>query len=389
MIAERLSATRLALVLDFPYYGQLALRLNPEITHEVPTAATDGRRIIFNPDFCAPLPDPQLLWLYAHEVMHLALLHPFRIDGRDPKLFNVAADYVVNELLEKCITPAQNHFIQPIPGALRNRGYDGLSVEEIYAILQKNQKDNPSQPPPESIGDFQPPPGDESKEGDGNEPSPQGKGGAKALEQEWKNAAANAAQVARQMGQGKLPAELERRLGEIFEPTVPWQDLLRQFFSVASRDDYSWSRPNRRYAHLGFVLPSLRSKHLGNIVVAVDTSGSIDEEMLKHFLGEFQGILDSTHPQTHLIDCDSQVHSCREVFPGDIIADIPLKGGGGTRFQPVFDHVANHNLDPTVLLYFTDMEGSFPDPPPYETLWINHGDPRLKAPFGQTIHISS
>jgi predicted metal-dependent peptidase len=130
---------------------------------------------------------------------------------------------------------------------------------------------------------------------------------------------------------------------------------------------------------------------VGTIAVAVDTSGSIkcDSTLLKTFLSELQGILDTTAPEKlHLLDCDARVHTHTEFAPGDDLRGTIFHGGGGTSFTPVFDWLADHDIAPDVLVYLTDLEGSFPDSEPaFPTLWLNYGSPRATAPFGQTIHI--
>ncbi len=208
------------------------------------------------------------------------------------------------------------------------------------------------------------------------------------LEQEWKQAVAQAATVARMQSRGHLPAAIEQLISDLFEPVVSWQDLLRHFASQVTRDDYTFSRPNRRFAHAGVMFPSLRTESLGEIVVAVDTSGSIYgvPELLKSFLSELRGILDQCPPRIIVIDCDAAVHAVTEYFPGDDLCSHRFRGGGGTRFEPVFEHVEREGLEPAALLYFTDLYGSFPAvPPSYPTLWLNYEDPSNHAPFGQTM----
>ena len=389
-LLTRLQNARITMLLDFPWFGQLAMRLTPALDASIGTAATDGRSILFNPDFCQSLSDPELTWLYAHEVAHPGLLHPWRMGHRNPEKFNIAADYVVNELLQNVInsTPGASKRLQRIKNTYLDPKYYGLSVEQIYDLL-------PDSPPDQSpTGTFSKPGKDQSdSSGPSDSPSssdsPSTPTLSDSLESEWKQAAAQAATVARSRNRGQLPAALESILRDLFEPAVPWQDLLRQFASRICRDDYTFRRPNRRYAHQGFILPSLRTESLGRIVCAVDTSGSIRcvEKLLTAFLTELQDILDTSRPEViHLLDCDARIHSHTELRPGDDLRGTSFRGGGGTSFRPVFRHIQQHDLQPDCLIYFTDLEGSFPDePPPYPVLWINYGNPRTTAPFGQTV----
>ena len=223
---QRLQSARMTLLLDFPFFGQLALRLQPVIDYSVPTAETNGREIRFNPDFCDPLNDKQLTWLYAHEVAHPALGHLWRIGSRDMKKANIAADYVVNEMLESVINGQSGaaHRMQRLPGALLDRQYHGLSMEQIYALLP-DPASNGGKPEPSPAGSFTkpaPPKKDQANPPDQSDPSEAGPQPADNLEQEWKRAAAEAATVCRTRNRGQLPSAIAELLKELFEPAVPW-----------------------------------------------------------------------------------------------------------------------------------------------------------------------
>ena len=382
-LASRLQRARLALLLDFPFYGALAMRLDFRIDPSVETAETDGREIVFNPDFCAKQNDRQLVWLLAHEVSHPAFGHPWRQGSRDHDKFNAAADYAVNEMLEQVMatSPGAKARMERIPGVLLDPQYFGMSVEEIYSLLPDPPAGGGGPGGTSVVGTFIKPKASTSQRS--SEDS--------QLQQEWQAAAQEAATVARMKGKGSLPGCISELLRELVEPVVPWQDLLRQFASRVSRDDYSFSRPNRRYAHRGFMLPTLRSESLGPLVVAVDTSGSIrcSNKLLTAFLSELQAILDQVHPERiDMLDCDARIQARHEFTPCDDLRGTTFHGGGGTSFRPVFRDVAERDLQPAALIYFTDLEGSFPDKAPdYPVLWLNYGNPRTKAPFGETVTV--
>ncbi len=395
-LATRLQKARLSLLLDFPFFGQLAMRLTVDIDPAVDTAATDGRSIKFGPAFCDKLTDQELVWLYAHEVSHPAFGHIWRVGARDPEKWNAACDYVVNEMLDQVIAAkaGAKARMSRIRNVLLDSKYFGMSAEEIYTLLPDEPAGGGTPGGSAVVGTFskpQPDPADGEGEGDG-EGTGEGEGnGQDTLQQEWAAAAQQAATVSRMKARGDLPGNIAELIRELAEPAVPWQDLLRQFATRVNRDDYSFRRPNRRYAYRGFMLPTLRSESLGPLVVAVDTSGSIrcNEALLTTFLTELQGILDQTRPSAvHLIDCDARVHQRLEFQPGDDLRGTTFHGGGGTRFEPVFEDVADRDLDPAALIYFTDLEGSFPrEDPGYPVLWLNYGSPRSKAPFGETVTV--
>lgn len=381
-LAQRLQKARLTLLLDFPFYGALAMRMTMELDEGVGSASTDGRTIRFCPSFCEKLSDKQLVWLFAHEVSHPALGHPWRIGSRNLDKFNSATDFVVNEMLEQVMDkqPGARNRMERIPRVLLDSQYFGMSAEEIYSILPDEPAGGGSGGRT-AVGTFSKP----------KPPAPQQENRPDPLQQEWQQAAQQAAIAARMKSRGSLPGMIEELLRELVEPVVPWQDLLRQFASRVSRSDYSWSRPNRRYLGQGVILPSLSQVTLGPLVVAVDTSGSIrcNEKLLTAFLSELQGILDQTGPErVDLLDCDAYIRGRHEFRPGDDLRGTKFRGGGGTRFEPVFEDVSERDLAPAALIYFTDLEGSFPEhAPEYPVLWLNYGNPRRKAPFGETITV--
>ena len=146
------------------------------------------------------------------------------------------------------------------------------------------------------------------------------------------------------------------------------------------KENYSWARRNRRYVS-SIYMPSLYSEGLGNLTFAIDTSGSIEDDELQEMLSEIQGIQQVFNPETmKIIDCDSTIHEIHEIDQSTDIMSLKFHGGGGTSFQPVLNYV---NENPTqALIYFTDLEGDFPDHPPgFPMLWIT--TVKHDVPFGE------
>jgi predicted metal-dependent peptidase len=169
-------------------------------------------------------------------------------------------------------------------------------------------------------------------------------------------------------------------------PIVDWRSTLRRFFQETIAADYTWKRPNVRYLASGLFLPSLRSEACGSIVVAIDTSGSIDRVLLSQFESELRSIVSEVKPRTvHVIYCDYDVCGTAEFTPDDSIELVP-HGGGGTRFAPVFEHVDQEALEPVALVYMTDLDGPMPDAPAYPVLWASTHATRT-APFGETVSL--
>jgi len=376
---EKLTRARTQLVMDHPFFGSLALRLQVVEDHTSQTAYTNGVVLGYNPAFIGNLTLEETKWLVGHEVMHLACLHHTRRAGREPGRWNVAADYAINAILKEVgfKTPA---------GFLLEDRFDGRSAEAIYALLPdpegngRNGGADQGGADPDELGTTFGP--GEVRDAPGNS-----SGDLKQAEAQWRVHLAQAAQQAQAMG--SLPGSIKRLIDTVLHPAVDWRVLLRHFVEQAARNDYSWLPPSRRYLAQGICLPGLNAKELGRIVIAVDTSGSIDTVALSQFAAEISAILEEYDTVIDVVYCDTRIQG-HQVFGK---ADLPLKlspvGGGGTDFRPVFDWVASEP-DPCCLIYFTDLEcDRFPsDAPEYPVLWVQYGDARRLVPFGEVIEIT-
>jgi predicted metal-dependent peptidase len=204
--------------------------------------------------------------------------------------------------------------------------------------------------------------------------------------QDWKVALGQAAQVAK--GQGSLPAGMARVVEEVLHPLLDWREVLRRFVDLSAKSDYSWMRPNRRHIAEGLYLPSLQSESLPPIVLAVDTSGSVDGGLLARFASEIGAILEAYETTVNVLYCDSEMHGGEEFTKDDIPIKLHAEGGGGTDFNPVFDHCDNLPDPITCLVYLTDMRGDFPEVEPgYPVLWVSTGRPEDGAPFGEVVQL--
>jgi len=386
---KRISKARSELILDHPFFGCLALKLTMEENSKFPTLMTDGKALYYNPDFINSLDRRELVGVLAHEISHICLGHCWRRDDRNKATWNIAGDYATNTVL------IHSGFKLPEGALIDETGeYDKLSAEEIYKLLpeqEEKQKQSSSGQGEHNEDDEDNDSGQgegESDENDNQDPGncggvmdAQSKQEAKENEQEWKAAMSQAMQIAK----GEMPANLKRQIEDILNPELPWQSLLRDFVEYSARNDYNWNRPSRRYFGNNIVLPSLISEELPEVVVAIDTSGSISQKELSEFGKEVSSILEAYETNARVVYCDAKVQN-EEVFAR---ADMPLKlnamGGGGTSFVPVFKHVYKNGLTPSCLIYFTDLYGDFPSKAPdYPVMWVTKSK-REKAPFGVVI----
>jgi predicted metal-dependent peptidase len=397
-VRQRLSAARAALVLDHPFFGALALRMNleEETKGRTRTMATDGRSIFYDNGFVKGCSDLELIGLLAHEVMHPAMQHHTRRGDRDPGLWNDAADYAINPILSEAGFT--------LPGnVLNDPQYRGMTAEQIYDALnqprsggdveEKGQDDNQTGDTGQETGE-----GDANGHGDGDvgedtDNAVANKPGAvldapdpAQQEAEWQVAVKQATQAAQMMGQ--LPAGMVQAVDEASKPRIDWKALLRRFVQQFASADYSWRMPNRRYIAGGVYLPELRSESMPTIVVAVDTSASTSS-VLPIFKAELQSIVDECRPEATLVMMADAAVQRVDRFERDDPIEFNVEGLGGTDFRPVFEHVDREQLNPACLIYLTDGDGCFPDEPSdYPTLWAIT-TPNRQAPWGETVNIDA
>jgi len=155
-----------------------------------------------------------------------------------------------------------------------------------------------------------------------------------------------------------------------------------------SKSDYSWSPPNRRYIHAGLYLPSCRTSDIGTVVVAVDTSGSISQDAINRVAAELSSIVIDFRAESYVLYCDSKIQGIEHFLDGDFPDKLNPKGGGGTSFVPVFEWIDRESINPSFLIYFTDLCGDFPESGPmYPVLWITEGQALKEVPFGEVIEV--
>lgn len=416
-----LTKARVNLIFSTPFFASLALRLRLVEDNTQPTGYTDGTVLGYNAHMITAMPLAEIESFLCHEVLHNACGHPWRekdlpfpkIPANTPPEFhrhvqrvarhekaNRAMDYAINPLLKQSGFTLGKDW-------LYDKQYVGKSMEEIYRLLpdpkiritDKRNGNDKGGGCGTATGTPTP-----SEPGDGNgpnidihfldAPTPRwgevrdASGNSTAAEDyaEWKIAAQQAAHAARQ--QGTLPAHLQQFLDTLGQSKLDWRTILLQWMQERAHVDYSWSRPNRRYIGHGLYMPQLESTALGEIAVIQDTSGSMWTGLdLNRCAAEIRSILEDCRPEKiHLYFSDCAVSSSR-IFERDEPFAFAPTGGGGTDFRPAFEALERDGIEPRCVLYFTDLEGTFPAvPPPYPVLWISVCDG--KAPFGDTLVIA-
>jgi predicted metal-dependent peptidase len=364
---SKMTAARTSLVLEQPFFGALALSLKMKADPGCGTAYTDGRVIGYDPAFIDTLNHSQVTALLAHEVMHCAMGHPWRRDGRNMKNWNIACDYSINQELK------DSGFTLPPDALIPSES--GKSAEWHYARVQESDKpeEGTGKGPSDPLGEVRDAPNGPDSNGD-NPPS----------EQEWKERAAQALNSAKM--QGKMPGGLARAVQDALRPKLDIRSLLLRFFSERSTADYSWTKPNRRYIASGLYMPALESRELGEIAIGIDTSGSVDEVSLSYARSIVESVIEECSPSAVTVYYfDSKVASIDRFERGESLTWKP-QGGGGTSFIPALEAIEQDGAA-VCAVCITDLEGRFPDnAPSLPVLWLST-DENNSAPFGETVYI--
>jgi predicted metal-dependent peptidase len=388
-VREKLITARVGLLLRASFFGNLATRLKLVNADEwCSTAATDGRHFYYNSRFIQMLRPREIEFLFGHEVLHCVYDHFGRRGDRDPQLFNIANDFAVNADL---IKHRVGEKITTVP-CLHDPKYDGMSSEEIYDILyEKADKIDIGDLLDKLIDEHLDGDGDADGDGDGDQ---EGKGKGRpqlsaadrqAIKDEIKEAMLAAAQTTD--GAGNIPAGVMRMIKELTEPQMNWRELLRMNLESTIKSDYTWMRPSRRGWHMDAVMPGRKNDEMIDIAIAIDTSGSIGEKMLKDFLGEIQGIMDSFPAyKIHIVSFDTDTYNPVQYDSDnlDSIVDYEPAGGGGTDFDAIYRYLKNEDIQPRRLVVFTDGYpfGSWGDENYCDATWILHGTTSIVPPWG-------
>ena len=433
-VEQKLAAARTRLILDKPFLGALVLRL-PLVEAEgnwCASSATDAKSLYYNANYMESLSLSQVQFVLAHEALHCGLSHFARRNRRDLNRWNIACDYAVNLLLTE-------DGLELPPGALLDETYKGLSAEEIYPLIAKDSdeetldqhlydnqpEDNPPENHQQDYPPDQPPELPQSQQSQQNNqsnyqqrqeqnserygahqsinaerrdtpesnrqntalpPPPLTEQEREKLNTQWQQRLAGAAQQALQAG--KMKGSVARLIERLIRSTVPWRTVLARYMSSASRQDYNITRPSQRREG-DAILPSLYSRQT-NMVIALDTSGSIEDEELAEFIAEVNAIKSLVNARITLLACDAVLDPNGPwIFEPweQLVMPKTLTGGGGTDFSPVFDWLAAAGQPLDLMVYFTDANGRFPPHPPItETLWLVKGG--ASVPFGQRIQLN-
>jgi predicted metal-dependent peptidase len=361
-----------------------------------PTMATDGHRIFVNMDFVDRMSDRDVEFVLAHELLHVVLGHVDRREKRPRHLWNLAIDYATNGLLHAC------GFSVPSNG-LYNKSFTGLTAEQIYDALAQGGNRGFGR----LMGLYGAEQGGNGHPGhsagfdlhlDSADPEA-GTGDVTSIltPLERQRLRRDLARDLSHHLHGRVAGQFESELVAARSEQVPWAALLARFVSGARRSDYRMHPPNRKHVWRGLHLPALGVPGPRHIAVAVDTSGSMSNDVLGRIFGEIDVLRSQFEATVTVLQCDARIHAIERFEPWDSLAGPEVGrvqhvfGRGGTSFVPIFEWLAleaNGVEPPDILVYGTDTYGDFPaEWPVRPVVWIvPHREP-VAVPFGEVVRM--
>lgn len=386
-VVDRIITARIGLLLRHPFFGNMATRLRVQAADEwLPTAAVDGRNLYFNTQFFNAMNNKEIEFVIAHEILHCVFGHLIRREDRNAILYNIAADYIANNLLVREKIGEKPKIVD----CYQDFKYDNWTSEEVYDDLfkkTKEQLDKLGELLDEHI-DWEE--GEDEKDGNGPKRPRYSKDEMSKIRDEIKESMISASQSA---GAGNTPGDIRRMIQELTEPKMNWRQLLRQQIQSTIRNDYTFSRPSRKGWHTGAILPGMNFDETIDICVSIDMSGSIGDAQAKDFISEIKGIMDEYKDYKIKLWCfDTKVYNEQDFTAdgGNNLTEYEVMGGGGTDFMANWVYMKENGISPKKFIMFTDGYpwDSWGDENYCDTIFIvhSHSNKNLQAPFGVTAH---
>ena len=353
-------------------YMALSLKLVEDSKKANGTCSTDGTSFFYDPAWIKSLPHEQLVGAVSHAVLRKAYLHPYRRGERDEMRWNLAGHLAARKIL-------RDHGFQVPPDGISALLVDlahGRSTEQIYDVLEEQGKYGEKQPQPKWGAAQEPTPGSGEPGDEGGE----GPADAQEAEDQAKKDLARAMSRAKEAGE--VAGDLQMIVQYNQQSTRDWRDSLRRFLGGGENPEQSWSRANRRYIADGDYLPGAAKYGPGEVVVAIDSSSSVDDDLVEKFIAEVKKInIDLQPDRLHIVVCDARVQWTQSFGPMEDVY-VEIKGRGGTNFAPVFHWIDEQGINAKAVVYFSDLFGPCDYPVSVPLLWIAWPGAADKAPNG-------
>jgi len=374
----KISQAKAKLLVDYPYFGTLASKLELVLNEDIQAFKSDGKKLEYSSMFLENAEVSEIEFALANGAMHTSLAHENRQNSRSGWLWQMATDMAINDML------VENGLTLPEGAQYRVR-FKGMYAEEIYAELKSDilrEEDN-LEYEADDADDMQ----NSDKKNEEKQESKEQTQTPEQIEEEILQEQLFAEEaislLTSEFQKGEAPSHIERFFRVDFFSKIDWRDELKSALDRYFKDDYVLIPPNKKFLSQGIYLPSTTSQTF-RLVIAVDSSGSVDDKLLSQFLSEVNFLMSLvSHYQIELIVCDEKIHSHKTFYSGESLK-CDAKGGSGTDFRPVFEFVKNEFDDVKLLLYFTDLEGRFPnETPSYDVKWVSPKEENI--PFGELI----
>jgi predicted metal-dependent peptidase len=377
-VVDKIIVARVGLLLRHPFFGNMATRLKVvDASDWCRTAATDGRNLFYSRSFFETLTTKQVEFVVAHEILHNVFDHMARNEGRDHKIWNIAADYCVNGQLIRDKIGEQPPEIK----IFHDPKHYGKGAEQVYDEIYDTMDDEELA----ALGELLDEHIDWEKDPKDGENRPRyTKEELKQIRDEIREATMQAANAA---GAGNTPANIARMIKELTEPKMNWRELLRQQIQSLIKNDYTFARPSRKGQMSGAILPGMKFDETIDVAIAIDMSGSIGDDQAKDFISEVKGIMDEYKDYKIKLWCfDTKVYNEQDFdgYSGEDILNYEVKGGGGTDFDANWEYMKKYDINPKKFIMFTDGYpwDSWGDENYCDTLFIIHGNDSIVPPFG-------
>ena len=371
----------------FAFYAGIMMIGKCEINDDVPTACTNGRDVKYGRKFIKELNDKELAFLVLHESGHKLYRHLTvwrKLYEENAQLANMACDYVLN--IELFDLDPQSNVIQMPKDGLLDAKYRGMTSRQVYDMLKQNNNNSSDG----GGGGFD----DHDWDGAGKLTDAEKEELGREIDRAIRQGLIAQKKAGKEKGSG-----MSRELGDLLEPKVDWREVLRDLVKSVCRtkDKSSWRRVNRRFLAGGAgssdtYMPSMIGETIGRIAVAVDTSGSIGEE-LRVFMSEVKFLAEELRPEAvDLFYWGSSVvghetYSMSELE--GLISSTKPKDGGGTSPSCITSYMQEKKINPEVCIVLTDgvVGGDWGGEWPCPVIWCVVGNKDAQSTTGKTIHI--
>lgn len=375
---SKLDKAKAQIVLDHPFFASILLKRKLTADNTINTLAVDARgNIYYNEKFVESLTVPQVVWGLCHEIGHVIGQHALRKKHRNHGKWNYAGDAWINDMLDDC------NVGQRIPNTVDMKGSKDKTTETIYDELPDSPNGGGSGTgvggSSNGEGDWDNGLGDDIMQEDLTESE------IKEIEANGKVEIAQAAQAAK--ARGKLPGKLAEIVADIINVKTPWYDILERYMTDCVKQDYTWTKPNRKHIGSGVYLPSMASEPaMGELAIQVDVSGSISKRELDYYNGHMARIVKQCNPtKVHVLYTDTDVVKHDEFDQGH---DVKLEfySGGGTHMPAGMDYCVNKGIFPQVFVCLTDGYSSWDTETDidFPIVWCVSSD--VVPPYGECIH---